>query len=171
MQGSGNESPPLVYSVLTNMRIRLKKCEHAGTSRSAPHGNPAAARVVVAPSTGGESNATFNLDCDEPDGSAGLLQNRAGLLLGGTESSKSSSATIRATRKSARCSPISGATTAISSSPSRATALTNFSEILRLAKGEFVFLLADDDFCFDHAIAVAARRARRSAARIHRSWA
>jgi hypothetical protein len=32
-------------------------------------------------------------------------------------------------------------------------ALTNFSEILRLAKGEFVFLLADDDFCFDHAVA------------------
>lgn len=32
-------------------------------------------------------------------------------------------------------------------------ALTNFVEVLRLAKGEFVFLLADDDFCFDHAIA------------------
>jgi hypothetical protein len=32
-------------------------------------------------------------------------------------------------------------------------ALTNFSEILQLAKGEFLFLLADDDFCFDHAIA------------------
>lgn len=32
-------------------------------------------------------------------------------------------------------------------------ALTNFSEILRLAKSEFVFLLADDDFCFDHAVA------------------
>ena len=32
-------------------------------------------------------------------------------------------------------------------------ALTNFSEILRLAKGKFVFLLADDDFCFDHAVA------------------
>jgi Glycosyl transferase family 2 len=31
--------------------------------------------------------------------------------------------------------------------------LKNFSEVLRLAKGEFVFLLADDDFCFDHAIA------------------
>ena len=31
--------------------------------------------------------------------------------------------------------------------------LTNFSEILRLAKGDFVFVLADDDFCFDHAIA------------------
>jgi hypothetical protein len=31
--------------------------------------------------------------------------------------------------------------------------LTNFSETLRLAKGDFVFLLADDDFCFDHAIA------------------
>ena len=31
--------------------------------------------------------------------------------------------------------------------------LTNFSEILRLAKGEFVFLLADDDAYFDHAIA------------------
>jgi len=31
--------------------------------------------------------------------------------------------------------------------------LTNFSEILRLAKGDFVFLLADDDFCFDHAVA------------------
>jgi len=31
--------------------------------------------------------------------------------------------------------------------------LTNLSEGLRLAKGEFVFLLADDDFCFDHAIA------------------
>lgn len=32
-------------------------------------------------------------------------------------------------------------------------ALKNFSEILRLAKGEFIFLLADDDFCFDHAVA------------------
>lgn len=32
-------------------------------------------------------------------------------------------------------------------------ALTNLTEILRLAKGEFVFLLADDDFCFDHAVA------------------
>jgi hypothetical protein len=32
-------------------------------------------------------------------------------------------------------------------------ALTNFNELLRLAKGDFVFLLADDDFCFDHAIA------------------
>ena len=32
-------------------------------------------------------------------------------------------------------------------------ALTNFSEILRMASGDFVFLLADDDFCFDHAIA------------------
>jgi hypothetical protein len=30
--------------------------------------------------------------------------------------------------------------------------LKNFSEILRLAKGEFVFLLADDDFCFDQAV-------------------
>ena len=30
--------------------------------------------------------------------------------------------------------------------------LTNFSETLRLAKGEFVFVLADDDYCFDHAI-------------------
>lgn len=33
-------------------------------------------------------------------------------------------------------------------------ALTNFNELLRLAKGDFVFLLADDDYCFDHAIAV-----------------
>jgi hypothetical protein len=32
-------------------------------------------------------------------------------------------------------------------------ALTNLTEILRLAKGEFIFLLADDDFCFDHAVA------------------
>jgi glycosyl transferase family 2 len=32
-------------------------------------------------------------------------------------------------------------------------ALTNFNELLRLAKGDFVFLLADDDYCFDHAIA------------------
>ena len=31
-------------------------------------------------------------------------------------------------------------------------ALTNFSETLRLAKGDFVFVLADDDFCFDRAI-------------------
>jgi hypothetical protein len=30
--------------------------------------------------------------------------------------------------------------------------LTNFSETLKLAKGDFVFLLADDDFCFDQAI-------------------
>jgi hypothetical protein len=30
---------------------------------------------------------------------------------------------------------------------------TNTSEILKLAKGEFIFILADDDFCFDHAIA------------------
>lgn len=30
--------------------------------------------------------------------------------------------------------------------------LTNFSETLRLANGDFVFVLADDDFCFDHAI-------------------
>jgi len=30
---------------------------------------------------------------------------------------------------------------------------TNHSEIIRLANGEFVFLLADDDYCFDHAIA------------------
>ena len=29
----------------------------------------------------------------------------------------------------------------------------NFSEILRLATGDFVFCLGDDDFCFDHAIA------------------
>jgi len=32
-------------------------------------------------------------------------------------------------------------------------ALTNISAILRLAKGEFVYILSDDDFCFDHAIA------------------
>jgi hypothetical protein len=32
-------------------------------------------------------------------------------------------------------------------------ALTNASEILKLAKGDFVFLLADDDFGFDHAVA------------------
>jgi len=32
-------------------------------------------------------------------------------------------------------------------------ALTNLSEILRRAKGEFVFILSDDDFCFDHVIA------------------
>jgi hypothetical protein len=32
-------------------------------------------------------------------------------------------------------------------------ALTNFNELLSRAKGDFVFLLADDDFCFDHAIA------------------
>src|ERR1041384_4361563 len=31
-------------------------------------------------------------------------------------------------------------------------ALTNVSEIIKLAKGEFIFLVADDDFCFDHAI-------------------
>jgi hypothetical protein len=31
--------------------------------------------------------------------------------------------------------------------------LTNISEILKLAKGEFIFILADDDFCFDRAIA------------------
>jgi hypothetical protein len=31
--------------------------------------------------------------------------------------------------------------------------LTNFSETLRLATGEFVFVVADDDFCFDQAIA------------------
>jgi hypothetical protein len=31
--------------------------------------------------------------------------------------------------------------------------LENFSEVLRVAKGEFVFVLADDDMCFDHAIA------------------
>jgi hypothetical protein len=31
---------------------------------------------------------------------------------------------------------------------------TNFSEVLRLAKGKFVFPLADDDFCFDHAVAL-----------------
>jgi hypothetical protein len=36
-------------------------------------------------------------------------------------------------------------------------ALTNVSEILRLAKGEFVFMLADDDYCFDHAIAALPR--------------
>lgn len=30
--------------------------------------------------------------------------------------------------------------------------LTNTSETLRLATGEFIFTLADDDFCFDHAI-------------------
>jgi len=30
--------------------------------------------------------------------------------------------------------------------------LTNFSETLRLANGEFVFVVADDDFCPDHAI-------------------
>lgn len=29
----------------------------------------------------------------------------------------------------------------------------NFSEILRVATGDFVFCLGDDDFCFDHAIA------------------
>jgi len=32
-------------------------------------------------------------------------------------------------------------------------ALTNFCEILKIAKGDFVFMLADDDFCFDHAVA------------------
>jgi hypothetical protein len=31
--------------------------------------------------------------------------------------------------------------------------LANITAILKLAKGEFVFILADDDFCFDHAIA------------------
>jgi Glycosyl transferase family 2 len=31
--------------------------------------------------------------------------------------------------------------------------LTNTTEILKHAKGEFIFLIADDDFCFDHAIA------------------
>lgn len=36
-------------------------------------------------------------------------------------------------------------------------ALTNLSEILKLAQGEFIFLLADDDFCFDHAIASLSR--------------
>jgi hypothetical protein len=32
-------------------------------------------------------------------------------------------------------------------------AITNVSELMRLAKGDFIFLIADDDFCFDHAIA------------------
>ena len=32
-------------------------------------------------------------------------------------------------------------------------ALTNFNELLKRARGDFVFLLADDDYCFDHAIA------------------
>lgn len=31
--------------------------------------------------------------------------------------------------------------------------LTNISEVMRLAKGEFVFTLSDDDLCFDHAVA------------------
>lgn len=31
--------------------------------------------------------------------------------------------------------------------------LENFSEILRMARGDFVYCLADDDFCFDRAIA------------------
>jgi hypothetical protein len=31
--------------------------------------------------------------------------------------------------------------------------LENFSEILRLAKGDFIYSLADDDFCFDRAVA------------------
>lgn len=31
--------------------------------------------------------------------------------------------------------------------------LENFSELLRMAKGEFLYCVADDDFCFDHAIA------------------
>ena len=33
------------------------------------------------------------------------------------------------------------------------SALTNVSEVISLAKGEFIFLLADDDFCFERAIA------------------
>ena len=32
-------------------------------------------------------------------------------------------------------------------------ALTNFNELLKRAKGDFIFLLADDDYCFDRAIA------------------
>lgn len=36
-------------------------------------------------------------------------------------------------------------------------ALTNVSELIKLAKGEFIFLLADDDFCFDRAIPEAAK--------------
>ena len=31
--------------------------------------------------------------------------------------------------------------------------LVNFSEILRMARGEFIFMLADDDLCFERAIA------------------
>src|SRR5579872_2959076 len=34
---------------------------------------------------------------------------------------------------------------------------TNILEILGLAKGEFIFIMADDDFCFDHAMPSLAR--------------
>lgn len=30
--------------------------------------------------------------------------------------------------------------------------MTNMAELYRMAKGDFVYLIADDDFCFDHAI-------------------
>ncbi len=36
-------------------------------------------------------------------------------------------------------------------------ALTNLTEILKLATGDYIFLIADDDFCFDHAIAAIPR--------------
>jgi len=38
--------------------------------------------------------------------------------------------------------------------------LTNFTAVLGAARGDFVFLLADDDFCFDHAIPAAANLIR-----------
>ncbi len=56
-------------------------------------------------------------------------------------------------RKRARCYLNSNATTAISLVAEPCDSLTNISEILKLAKGEFIFILADDDYCFDHAVA------------------
>jgi hypothetical protein len=41
--------------------------------------------------------------------------------------------------------------------------LENFAELLRIAKGEFIYVLADDDFGFDHAIAPLSRMAAEAA--------
>jgi hypothetical protein len=146
-----NESTPPDYNVPVILRIRLKKPEQAGTTRFRPREFHSGA-IAVAPMIGSESMQLSIL----------FATNRKGLL-----------ACSRIAQACSWASPDVEVIVRDNSGDAQkceflalcrrdhckivivepCDILTNFSETLRMAKGEFVFVLADDDFCFDHAIA------------------
>ena len=106
---------------------------------------------------GSEARATLDFDRDASARPFGLLQNRAGLFLGRAECRGHRSRQFgRRAKARAACRNFQARQLQYYHCRAVRAARQIFPKFLRLAKGEFVFILADDDFCFDHAIAALA---------------